>query len=393
MCLQPREQARTGVAAVRGPDVRTSRGGRRGGVELVQFADELAGFGCDRKVFGRVTKAAEHMRPAACKLDPPLGVAGAAGVGGSRVAHDGTGVATDEIAKGRRTFVVADAMDRDRRPRAGLSGDRTTCGKRPHLPRLLPGDIKAWPRGLIEADDRPREQLRLQRVDGGREQPAEPVDQIPQRLGRDVEATLSGDRDLACERDLMRVFIDGGFDGDSEAVARTARRTLRAQRGFDAATAAAHILLAFHLHDAVLHVDDIDHFGFFKLSGHRTQAAATRRACTVGLVEYEGLFDNRQPRLRRRASDRAWLGRARGRRCGGWRHRRGDWLLRRGKRVDQRQRLLQFLLAAFELFELAAFLSELREQLCIRRIEREGDAAQLFDILFLLKKAALHTSF
>jgi hypothetical protein len=31
--------------------------------------------------------------------------------------------------------------------------------------------------------------------------------------------------------------------------------------------------------------------------------------------------------------------------------------------------------------------------LCIRRIEREGDAAQLFDILFLLKKAALHTSF
>ena len=55
-------------------------------------------------------------------------------------------------------------------------------------------------------------------------------------------------------------------------------------------------------------------------------------------------------------------------------------MLRRRERVDQRQRLLQFLLAAFELFQLAAFLPELREQGVDVIILRERDRPQLFDV-------------
>ena len=113
---------------------------------------------------------------------------------------------------------------------------------------------------MLEANDRPREQMRLQRIDGRCQQRADAKDEIPQRLRRDVEATLGSHRNLAYERDLVCILVDGSFDRDGQAVARARRGALRPEGGFDAAATAAHIFLALDLHDAVLHVDDINHF-------------------------------------------------------------------------------------------------------------------------------------
>jgi hypothetical protein len=191
---------------------------------------------------------------------------------------------------------------------------------------------------------------------------------------------------LTRERNVIEVLVDRDLDREQERVAATRRCTLGARRGLDAAAAAAHVLLPLDLHDAIAHVDDIDHLGRLELPFHRQQAAAARGADPIGVVQLVHDRHVRQRGLRRRAKLRARLGRlaldrtalARLRVLVGRRTLRDDLL-------QQRERLLQLAGLPPQLVELLALRSQDAQQLLDLHLLRLRDAAKLLEVALALQ--------
>ena len=104
----------------------------------------------------------------------------------------------------------------------------------------------------------------------------------------------SQDALLPRERDVIELLVDGNLDGEGQRVAAAGHGALGTGRGLDAAAAAADVLLLLHLHDAVADLDDVDHLARLELPLHRREPAAAARTGRVGIVELEGLLDDRQ---------------------------------------------------------------------------------------------------
>ena len=93
---------------------------------------------------------------------------------------------------------------------------------------------------------------------------------------------------------MIEIFIGGDLRREVEGVAAARHCALRSKRGVDARAAAAAVLPPHHLHELVVHLDDVDHLALFELTFEDHKLAATARADLVGGVEFVGLLHNRQ---------------------------------------------------------------------------------------------------
>ena len=210
---------------------------------------------------------------------------------------------------------------------------------------------------------------------------------------------LRHDPRLPCEREVIEVLVDDDLDREVERVPSADDGPLRAGRGLDAAPALARVLLTHHLLDVVLDVDHVDHLRLLELVDHLVQLAAATVADEVLLLgQLADQRSTRQGGLRRRRGAALLGGPASG--VVTLRLvrvatavpllRRRERLLLLGQLVDQRQRLLQLVLAPLERFELRALARQRRDELPDLRVLRECDPPQLLDVLLSLELVLAH---
>ena len=289
------------------------------------------------------------------------------------VADDDALVAADQRLEGGRALVVADPVHHH-------AGRREA----PHLPGLLlVASAQLGPAGLVEADDRLREDMGVERVVDDLDSSGGGVELVPERLRRDDEAVARQDALLARQRNVVEVLVDGDLDREAQRVATAGRGALRARRGLDAAAAAADVLLLLDSNQSVADLDDVDHLRGLELARHRLEPAAAAGTDSVRLIELERLLDDGQLRLRRRARTGARLA-------------VGllgaldplEPLLEHGRLarelLDQREGRLQIAGAAAQRLQLAALARQRVGQMLVGDLEREGDAAKLLDVLLAL---------
>ncbi len=201
---------------------------------------------------------------------------------------------------------------------------------------------------------------------------------------------------------MIEVLVDDDLDREVERVPSADDRPLWTGRRLDAAAALARVLLTHHLLDVVLDVDHVDHLRLLELVDHLVQLATAAVADEVLLLGQ--LADQRATRqggLRRRRGATLLGGPA----AGVLALRlarvsttaslllRGERLLPLGQLVDQRQRLLQLVLATLERFQLGALARERRDELPdlrVLRVLRVRDPAQMLDVLLSLELVRSH---
>src|SRR5690606_8845600 len=122
----------------------------------------------------------------------------AGGVGAERIAHDDTDEISNQLLERSGALVIADSMNHD----AGR-------GQAPHLPRLGVAIAKAFPPGLIEADHWLGDYSLEQRLIQGRQAFRDRPELIPERLRCDRKTVAPQDANLASQRNVVEVLIDG----------------------------------------------------------------------------------------------------------------------------------------------------------------------------------------
>src|SRR5690606_11855255 len=153
-----------------------------------------------------------------------------------RIAHHHAAVPAHEVLEGVGALVVADAVHHG-----------AWCRQAPHLPGLVALAVKPGPAGLIEPDDGLGEHAREQCARRRFEAASERVELIPERLRGDDETVASEDPLLPREGDVIEILVDGDLDGKVERVTPARNGALGTERGLDAASTLAGVLLLLHL--------------------------------------------------------------------------------------------------------------------------------------------------
>jgi hypothetical protein len=85
------------------------------GVDIVEFADHVAGISGSWEILSSLFEATHDVSPATGENDGARRIAGAAAMCRRSVADDDAAVRPDQVEESGGTFVVADAMHCDRR--------------------------------------------------------------------------------------------------------------------------------------------------------------------------------------------------------------------------------------------------------------------------------------
>ena len=134
---------------------------------------------------------------------------------------------------------------------------------------------------------------------GGEQQVVKGDELVPQGLVGDLEAKPVEADDLALQRQVIGVFIDGDGDREVGGVAASGDQGRGAQGGVHMATAATAVLLSAVEGADDLTLDEGDLLGILGLAGHLGERVAAGGADAVGFVEQMGLDDERELRLGR----------------------------------------------------------------------------------------------
>jgi hypothetical protein len=259
------------------------------GLDVVELADQVerfAGLGEGRLALEELPP---HMSPAVGEREARTAAGSIAavrsqgGVGAVAIAHDDAAVRRQDLRRGARRAAGIDAVE-----------DGIGRRHRPGVPALGAALLEQRPRRLVGADHRRREHVGVERFIGRGQRPSEAEQLIPQRLGVDGEPGARHLAHLASEREMVEVLGHGDAHREVERVAAAGHELGGAERGLDAAAAAAGVLLALVADHPVAGRDDVDLAALLVLALPRAQRAAAGRAGLVGGVERVDDLDDRQ---------------------------------------------------------------------------------------------------
>jgi hypothetical protein len=218
-------------------------------------------------------------------------------------------------------------------------------------------------------------------VVAGFEVPRDDVELIPEGLRIDRQSLAGHHRDLAFQRQMIRVLRDRHAHAKFRRVAAPRLDLGRPRRCDDGRITAAAVLEPDMPLDVIGELDGRDPLRGLRLAVHLIELAPTRRTLALVGRQLVANLDHRQRRLRPRSMPR----------CG--------WPLRRG-RVRWRGRLVKDTRApllvigqgrelellgvqSLEPRELRSQIERLRDEALIFAIEEEADLAERFKVLFL----------